>query len=82
MGATEDFKIWTDHKNLAYFRSPQKLNQQQVHITKRHFYFIFHFLTTCLSYLIWSQVTVTGHTNSQTYHMTKSPDQSYDQSCV
>jgi RNase H-like domain found in reverse transcriptase len=26
MGAEEDFKIWTDHQNLMYFRSPQKLN--------------------------------------------------------
>jgi hypothetical protein len=23
------FEIWTDHKNLAYFRQPQKLNRQQ-----------------------------------------------------
>jgi deoxyuridine 5'-triphosphate nucleotidohydrolase len=29
MGATEDFEIWTDHKNLTYFRSPQKLNRRQ-----------------------------------------------------
>jgi RNase H-like domain found in reverse transcriptase len=27
MGAEEDFEIWTDHQNLMYFRSPQKLNQ-------------------------------------------------------
>jgi RNase H-like domain found in reverse transcriptase len=26
MGAEEDFEIWTDHQNLTYFRSPQKLN--------------------------------------------------------
>jgi RNase H-like domain found in reverse transcriptase len=31
MGATKDFEIWTDHKNLTYFRSPQKLNRRQVH---------------------------------------------------
>jgi hypothetical protein len=24
--ATEPFEIWTDHKNLAYFRQPHKLN--------------------------------------------------------
>jgi dUTP pyrophosphatase len=29
MGATEDFEIWADHKNLTYFRSPQKLNRRQ-----------------------------------------------------
>jgi RNase H-like domain found in reverse transcriptase len=27
MGVEEDFEIWTDHQNLMYFRSPQKLNQ-------------------------------------------------------
>jgi len=25
-GATEKFKIWTDHKNLKYFMKAQKLN--------------------------------------------------------
>ena len=28
-GATEKFKIWTDHKNLEYFMKAQKLNQRQ-----------------------------------------------------
>ena len=23
------FQIWTDHRNLQYFREPQKLNQRQ-----------------------------------------------------
>jgi hypothetical protein len=27
--ASEPFEIWTDHKNLAYFRQPQKLNGRQ-----------------------------------------------------
>jgi RNase H-like domain found in reverse transcriptase len=27
MGVEEDFEIWTDHQNLTYFRSPQKLNR-------------------------------------------------------
>jgi hypothetical protein len=27
--AAEPFEIWTDHKNLAYFRQPQKLNGRQ-----------------------------------------------------
>ena len=31
MGAREQFKIWTDHQNLQYFRKPQKLNHQQAH---------------------------------------------------
>jgi RNase H-like domain found in reverse transcriptase len=26
MGAIEEFEIWTNQKNLTYFRSPQKLN--------------------------------------------------------
>jgi RNase H-like domain found in reverse transcriptase/Reverse transcriptase (RNA-dependent DNA polymerase) len=26
IGVEEDFEIWTDHQNLTYFRSPQKLN--------------------------------------------------------
>jgi RNase H-like domain found in reverse transcriptase len=26
MGAIENFEIWTDYKNLTYFRSSQKLN--------------------------------------------------------
>jgi hypothetical protein len=29
MGASQDFEIWTDHQNLAYFRKPQKLNCRQ-----------------------------------------------------
>ena len=27
MGTSEPFEIWTDHKNLQYFRKPQKLNR-------------------------------------------------------
>ena len=27
MGTSETFEIWTDHKNLQYFRKPQKLNR-------------------------------------------------------
>jgi RNase H-like domain found in reverse transcriptase len=34
MGAEEDFEIWTNHQNLTYFRSPQKLNQQQARWTQ------------------------------------------------
>ena len=26
MGAQHHFEVWTDHKNLQYFRKPQKLN--------------------------------------------------------
>ena len=26
MGASHKFKIWTDHRNLQYFRKPQDLN--------------------------------------------------------
>src|SRR5262249_34966580 len=29
MGAREEFEIYTDHKNLDYFRKPQKLNGRQ-----------------------------------------------------
>jgi len=29
MDAREKFEIWTDHKNLTYFRSPQRLNARQ-----------------------------------------------------
>ncbi len=29
MGAYQDFKIWTDHQNLQYFRKPQKVNRRQ-----------------------------------------------------
>ena len=29
MGAQHSFKIWTDHRNLTYFRQPQKLNRRQ-----------------------------------------------------
>ena len=28
-GTVEKFKVYTDHKNLSYFRSAQKLNCQQ-----------------------------------------------------
>src|ERR1700742_1939205 len=29
LGTPEPFEIWTDHKNLTYFRSAQKLNPRQ-----------------------------------------------------
>ena len=29
-GAKDQFKIWTDHKNLEYFMKAQKLNRRQV----------------------------------------------------
>jgi hypothetical protein len=29
LGAREDFKIWTDHKNLSYFRATQNINRRQ-----------------------------------------------------
>jgi hypothetical protein len=29
LGTTEPFEIWTDHKNLEYFRSSKKLNRRQ-----------------------------------------------------
>jgi len=29
LDAAETFEIWTDHKNLKYFREPHKLNRQQ-----------------------------------------------------
>ena len=29
LGTLEDFEIWTDHKNLEYFRKPQDLNRRQ-----------------------------------------------------
>jgi len=28
-GTTTKFKIWTDHKNLEYFMTVQKLNRRQ-----------------------------------------------------
>jgi len=29
LDATEKFEVWTDHKNLKYFKEPHKLNRQQ-----------------------------------------------------
>ena len=29
MGTKESVKIWTDHLNLTYFKTPQKLNRHQ-----------------------------------------------------
>jgi len=29
LDAEEKFEVWTDHKNLKYYREPQKLNGQQ-----------------------------------------------------
>ncbi len=29
MGAKHQIEIYTDHKNLSYFRQPQKLNRRQ-----------------------------------------------------
>ena len=44
LGAKLQFKIWTDHQNLTYFKKPPKLNRQQVRwITKLQEYnFTFH----------------------------------------
>jgi RNase H-like domain found in reverse transcriptase/Reverse transcriptase (RNA-dependent DNA polymerase)/dUTPase len=44
MGATKDFEIWTNHKNLTYFRSPQKLNQRQAHLMQElsNYHFTLH----------------------------------------
>jgi len=28
---SNQFEIWTDYKNLGYFKKPQKLNRQQAH---------------------------------------------------
>ena len=32
LNTCETFEIWTDHKNLSYFRKVQDLNSQQAHI--------------------------------------------------
>jgi hypothetical protein len=40
-GAQLKFEVWTDHKNLEYFQTAQKLNQQQVQWSLYLFYFIF-----------------------------------------
>ena len=29
MDVAEPFEVWTDHKNLKYFREPHKLNERQ-----------------------------------------------------
>ena len=29
LGAKHQVEIWTDHKNLSYFKAPQDLNQRQ-----------------------------------------------------
>ena len=29
LGAKHQVEIWTDHKNLSYFKAPQNLNQRQ-----------------------------------------------------
>jgi len=29
LDAVEKFEVWTDHKNLKYFREPHKLNGRQ-----------------------------------------------------
>ena len=31
LGATEKFEVWSDHKNLEYFRKPQNINRRQAH---------------------------------------------------
>ena len=28
---SDQFEVWTDHKNLGYFKKPQKLNRRQAH---------------------------------------------------
>lgn len=29
LGSKHEFEVWNDHKNLEYFRKPQKLNRRQ-----------------------------------------------------
>ena len=38
------FEVWTDHKNLEYFRTAKKLNQRQAHwsLFLTHFDFVLH----------------------------------------
>lgn len=44
LGAKEIFEIWTDHKNLSYFRKPQKLNRRQARWTTelQEYHFTLH----------------------------------------
>ena len=42
MGAQHRFEIWTDHKNLQYFRKPQKLNCHQAHELQEYNFLLVH----------------------------------------
>ena len=44
LGAKQEFEIFTDHKNLEYFRKPQKLNRRQARwVTEmQEFHFTLH----------------------------------------
>ena len=44
IGTEAPFQIWTDHKNLEYFRKPQKLNRRQARwiLEMQEFHFSLH----------------------------------------
>jgi hypothetical protein len=48
-GAHHKVEIWTDHKNLKYFRTAKKLNQRQVRwsLYLLHFDFTLHHQPGC-----------------------------------
>ena len=48
-GASEKFEIWTDHKNLEYFMTAQKLNHRQAHwsLYLSQFNFSLHHCSGC-----------------------------------
>ena len=43
-GSELGFEVWTDHKNLEYFRTAKKLNRRQAHwsLFLTHFDFVLH----------------------------------------
>src|SRR5258708_39475319 len=47
LDAQEQFKIWTDHENLKYFREPQKLNARQArwYLMLQEYDFVLHHIT-------------------------------------
>jgi len=51
---SNQFEIWTDHKNLGYFKKPQKLNCHQAQwITELQEYDFCHDLAKWLSYYVY-----------------------------
>lgn len=69
LGAIEQFKVWSNHKNLEYFQKPQKINHRQA-----HWVFILADYDFSLHYLPGSHNSATDALSCQPNHNDRSGD--------